>query len=551
MMKRLLPMFIAIGLIILVGAGYLGYRLIEKYTPSKEWVTPQEVFGVEGDEVAVFFNDQEAEIRGLYLDGEIYLPVEWVNANLNKRFYWDNEEKILSYALPAEVRTADSTTVGENGKPLIWVTDKEASLSLSLIAAYTDLDIAAFDQGETKRLYLNNDWSGAQWAQAKEGSAVRERGGIKSPIMTGIAPEGRVKILEQMENWSKVRTEDGFIGYIQNKKLGEIETVAVQRNFEEPVYTSLALDEKVCLGWHQVTRKEANSTFDEVYANTKGMNVISPTWFALTDNEGNYNCLADREYVEKAHSKGLQVWALIDNFSSNVQSEVLLSRTSVRRSLIDSLMEDAKTYGFDGYNLDFEGLKESAGPHYIQFIREMSVACRNNGLVLSVDNTVPAPYNQFYDRKEQGIVADYVIIMGYDEHYAGGEPGSVASIDFVRDGISQTLEDVPKEKVINAVPFYTRVWTEKEDGSVDSEALGIEKAQSWLEENQIELYWQESLGQYYGEMGVEDGSRYFWMEEERSLGLKMDLIKEYDLAGVACWKLGFEPAEIWDVISWD
>ena len=214
-------------------------------------------------------------------------------------------------------------------------------------------------------------------------------------------------------------------------------------------------------------------------------------------------------------------------------------------------MDDAAEYGFDGYNLDFESLKESAGPHYIQFVREMSTACRNNGLVLSVDNHVPAPYNQFYDRTEQGIVADYVIVMGYDEHYAGGEPGSVASLDYVRNGIIDTLEEVPKEKVINAVPFYTRVWTEMEDGTVTSEAMGIERAQNWIEENHVELYWQDSLGQYFGECAVEGGSQYLWMEEERSLGLKMDLIKEYDLAGVACWKLGFEPAQIWDTITWN
>ena len=214
-------------------------------------------------------------------------------------------------------------------------------------------------------------------------------------------------------------------------------------------------------------------------------------------------------------------------------------------------MDDAEEYGFDGYNLDFESLKESAGPHYIQFVREMSAACRNNGLILSIDNHVPAAYNQFYDRTEQGIVADYVIIMGYDEHYAGGDPGSVASLDYVKNGILDTLEEVPKEKVINAVPFYTRVWTEMDDGTVTSEAMGIERAQNWIEENQVELYWQDSLGQYFGECAVEGGSQYLWMEEERSLGLKMDLIRENDLAGVACWKLGFEPEEIWDVITWN
>ena len=551
MIKRLLPMFIAIGLIILVIAGYLGFRLIDRYTPSKEWIEAADVFGVEGDTVALILNEEQSETFGISIDGEVYLPVEWVNANLNKRFYWDYEEKILSYALPTKVVYADSTTVGDSGKPLIWVTDEGVYLSLSLIAGYTDIEIGAFDEGDTKRVFINNTWESELWAEAERSSAVRLRGGIKSPILTRVEKGSPVKVLEQMDTWSKVRTQDGFIGYIENRKLTAAQEVTPQSDFVQPEYTRTALDEKVCMAWHQVTSREANSTFDNYYANTKGLNVISPTWFALTDNEGNYTCLADQEYVAKAHDAGLQVWALIDNFSDNVQSEVLLSRTSVRKKLIQNLMDDAEEYGFDGYNLDFESLKESAGPHYIQFVREMSAACRNNGLILSIDNHVPAAYNQFYDRTEQGIVADYVIIMGYDEHYAGGDPGSVASLDYVKNGILDTLEEGPKEKVINAVPFYTRVWTEMDDGTVTSEAMGIERAQNWIEENQVELYWQDSLGQYFGECAVEGGSQYLWMEEERSLGLKMDLIRENDLAGVACWKLGFEPEEIWDVITWN
>ncbi|MFR1833273.1 MAG: glycosyl hydrolase family 18 protein [Lachnospiraceae bacterium] len=551
MMRRLLPMFIAIGLLILIAAGYMGVQIIERYTPSDEWMEASDAFDVEKDAVALILNDEKSEARGLYINETTYLPLEWVNSNLNKRFYWDEGEKILSYALPTEIRYADSTTVGEDGKPLLWVTDQEVFLSLNMVAAYTDIAIGAFDTKEAKRVFINNTWASESWASVEKDCMIRQKGGIKSPIITRAEAGTQVKVLEQMEKWSKVRTQDGFIGYIENKRLGEIQNITPKSDFEEPEYTRLALDEKVVLAWHQVTTKEANSTFDSYYGNTKGVNVISPTWFALTDNEGNYKCLADSEYVKKAHDAGVSVWALIDNFSKDVQSEVLLSKTSVRKKLIHNLMADAKKYGFDGYNLDFESLKESAGPHYVQFIREMSAACRNNGLILSVDNYVPAAYNRFYDRKEQGIVADYVIVMGYDEHYAGGEPGSVASIDYVKKGIENTLLDVPREKVINAIPFYTRLWTETEDGEITSEAMGIEKAQKWIEENQVELYWQDSLGQYYGEKGIEGGSQYLWMEEEKSLKLKMDVIRDNDLGGVGCWKLGFEPASIWDIITFE
>ena len=147
-------------------------------------------------------------------------------------------------------------------------------------------------------------------------------------------------------------------------------------------------------------------------------------------------------------------------------------------------------------------------------------------------------------------MADYVIIMGYDEHYSGGEPGSVASLEFVENGISGTLASVPREKVINAVPFYTRLWTEK-NGEVSSKALGIEAAKNWIERNDVELYWQEELGQYYGELHTPSELSYLWLEDEESLELKMNLIRDYDLAGVACWKLGLEDEMTWDVIGWN
>ena len=300
-----------------------------------------------------------------------------------------------------------------------------------------------------------------------------------------------------------------------------------------------------------MTNPEGNASFDSLIANTKGVNVISPTWFELTDNEGNFRSLAQEDYVKKAHDKGLKVWALINNFSPDVNTEILMSKTSTRRKLIDALMAEVERYSLDGINLDFEGIKEEAGVHYIQFIRELSIPCRKKGIVLSVDNYVPAPGNQFYNRKEQGIVADYVIVMGYDEPYAGGEAGSVASIRYVENGIKDTLAQVPKEKVINGIPLYTRVWIQGADGKTNSSSMGIARAKEWVSQNKVELYWQDDLGQYYGELQTEEGLKQLWLEEERSIGLKMDLIRQYGLAGVACWKLGFEPADLWDKIRLD
>ncbi len=551
MKKKAVPVLAALGLILLVTAGFFGVRFLERYIPSKEQADITELLGVKGDEVALYLNEDLQEAKGLFLQEQTYLPLSWVNDTLNERFYWDSNENLLVYALPDSIVYADHSTIGASGKPLIWINENGVYLSMGLVANYTDIRVTAYDGAQYKRIFINNNWDAQEKAVVSEKGNVRVKGGVKSPIVTWISPGSQVTVLESMAKWDKVRTEDGFVGYVEHKRLGEVTSEIPVSTFVKPVYTNVSMEEPVCLAWHQMTNPEGNASFDSLIANTKGVNVISPTWYELTDNEGNFRSLAQADYVKKAHDRGLKVWALINNFSSDVNTEILMSKTSTRRKLIEALMAEVEQYGLDGLNLDFEGIKEEAGVHYIQFIRELSIPCRKKGIVLSVDNYVPAPGNQFYNRKEQGIVADYVIVMGYDEHYAGGDAGSVASIKYVENGIKDTLAQVPKEKVINGIPLYTRVWIEGADGKTASSAMGVARAKEWVSENHVELYWQEELGQYYGELQSEEGLKKVWLEEERSIGLKMDLIKQYGLAGVACWKLGFEPSDLWDKIRLD
>lgn len=540
----------AVGLIILILAGVFGTYMAVKYLPSKKWVDKGELLQVQGEQTAIFLNGQFQEVKGINRDGQIYLPGTWVNEHLNERFYWDDIEKLLVYTLPDSVVYADKRTLGSTGAPLLLVEENQVYLSMGLVSNYTNIQVKSFSGDQLNRVYVDNTWGNWNVAYTKRAGKVREKGNIKSSIITELPEDSRLRILETADNWSKVETPDGYVGYVRNKILGESSAVPQISTFVEPVYTSISLDEKVSLVWHQVTASEANKSMESLMADVKGVNVIAPTWFALTDNMGNYESYADKSYVDKAHAMGLQVWGVLDNFNKgeNVDSSILFARTSVRRTLIDSLIQTTLKYGIDGINLDIEGIKPAAGPHYVQFIRELSIECRKNGIILSVDNYVPSAYTSFYNRKEQGQVVDYVIMMGYDEHYAGGEMGSVASLPFVAKGIEDMLKEVPKEKLIAAVPFYTRVWMERE-GKTTSSALGLPGSKKWVEENKVELYWQEELGQYYGELNTDEGTKFVWMEDETSLGLKMDKIRENDLAGAAFWKLGLEMAEIWDVVK--
>lgn len=555
MKNRKNPILKALGAVFFLAVIAGSVFLYWKFGPSRERADLKSVYQADENETVLYFNYEKQDAFGIYENGQTYLPMDWVSEHINSRFYWDEEEEMLVYALPEEILYADISAAGSGGQPLFLKKEDGIYMSMGLVLNYTKVRIQAFDRTDAKRVFIEDTFENIPTADVRGTVQVRTKKDVKSPILTECMRGDSVTVLDTDEKWVKVATPDGHVGYVKNRKLKNLRAETIETDFKEPVYKNISLDEKILLVFHQVTIPEANGKMEELLEPSEGVNVIVPTWFTLSSNDGAYESLASRSYVDKAHAKGLQVWAMLDNFSKecsrNVQSEILLSKTATRQKLIENMMEEAEAYGFDGFNLDFESLKTEAMPHYVQFIREMSIACRERGLVLSVDNYVPSEYTADYNRREQGIVADYVIIMGYDEHYAGGEKGSTASVGFVEKGITDTLLEVPKEKIINAVPFYTRLWTE-EDGKTTSSALGIYKAKEWAEEKDVELTWQEDLGQYYGEHRESGGvTEYLWMEEEKSLGLKMDLIRKYDLAGTAGWKLGLESPEIWDVIQWD
>ena len=330
--------------------------------------------------------------------------------------------------------------------------------------------------------------------------------------------------------------------------VGKASETTFDRNFEREQYSYLTMDGKVNMVWHQVTSTDANAYFADATANMTGVNVISPTWFYLLDTSGNIANISSADYVAQAHEKGLKVWGLIDNFTQEVSTTETLSNTAARQNIISQLIQAATSVGMDGINVDFESLSEDVGIHFLEFLRELSIECHKNNLVLSVDNPVPEDFTSHYDRAEQGRVVDYVIIMGYDEHYVGSEAGSVASLPWVEQGIQDTLAEVPAERVINAVPFYTRLWRTT-GGNVTSEAIGMDQAQQVISENNVETYWDKTTSQNYGKYDIDNSTYQIWIEDSQSIAEKVKLVSKYNLAGVSAWKLGFENSGIWQVIS--
>lgn len=560
MKKKILPVVIAIVLIIVIAGISLGGRLLEKYSYSKERADLNEYFHMSGEsDVAIVLQDELIEERARLFDGIYYMDLNTVHKYFNDRFYEDKGEGLLLYTLPDDiVRTVigSSEVTGKEGtETLAYVPARYEGetlyVALDYVKRYTNFSYEGFEG--PYRLQVYTEWNERQSAKIKKDTAVRLRGGVKSEILKDVSSGDKVIVLEEMENWSKVKTEDAFIGYVENKRLTDIssELPIPVTDYEEPEYTSITRDYKINLGWHVVAGMAGNDTLETVTANTKGLNVISPTWFKLNDNAGGFTSFASQDYVDKAHSKGLEVWALVENieYKDSIDMYTILSSTSTREKLINGLVEQARAYGIDGINVDFEQISMDCGEHYIEFIRELSIPCREYGIVLSVDNYVPTGYTDHYDRQEQGVVADYVIIMGYDEHYAGSpEAGSVASIDFVEEGIKKTVEQVPSDKVINAVPFYTRIW-ETNGGKLSSQAVGMDVAEEFINAHNIQVEWDEETCQNYGE--YTDGASLYqvWLEDESSIEVKLNIMEKYNIGGVASWRLGYEKPEIWDIIE--
>ena len=542
--KKYKPIVAVVVLVILVAVLGIVSHVVVKYIPSGEKMDLNEYYGEMADgEIAIVLGTEKLDERGLVDGDRVYLHLNVVNTYLNQRYYWDSANQQVLYATPSELTTVAASS--ESGDQ-VWLKDDTVYLNLTYIQQYTDID--AYISKEPYRIAIQYQFDNIKTVPVKKNTSIRYRGGIKSPVVTSVKKGAQLRLIEELDNWDQVATDDGYIGYIDKKNVGKASETTFDRNFEREQYSYLTMDGKVNMVWHQVTSTDANAYFADATANMTGVNVISPTWFYLLDTSGNIANISSADYVAQAHEKGLKVWGLIDNFTQEVSTTETLSNTAARQNIISQLIQAATSVGMDGINVDFESLSEDVGIHFLEFLRELSIECHKNNLVLSVDNPVPEDFTSHYDRAEQGRVVDYVIIMGYDEHYVGSEAGSVASLPWVEQGIQDTLAEVPAERVINAVPFYTRLWRTT-GGNVTSEAIGMDQAQQVISENNVETYWDKTTSQNYGKYDIDNSTYQIWIEDSQSIAEKVKLVSKYNLAGVSAWKLGFENSGIWQVIS--
>ena len=560
-MKKAVPYIITIILLLVMG-GVFFKVYYDHYMYTDERADLNEYYGVQDeDDFPIIYENLVSEMHARRFDGECYMDLETVRSLLNNRFYYGTQDDTLIYCLPEEMYVAragekkwksDVNGVTEEDYAPVIKDGETVYVALPYLRKFTNFYYGVYEG--PNRVVLRNEWGTEKMATVRGSTNMRTLGGVKAPIIAAVEEGTDVLILDPLDDWTRIETADGYYGYVENKYLSETREQKMEPVTDVPEYVPQyrSLGKRICIAWNMIYFAESNKEIDGMLVGTKGINVLAPTWFTLESEDGDINVKASKSYVKMAHDKGMQVWGVLDNFQNDdlfVYTQFLNSLEG-RQKVIRTLIEEAQNFDLDGINVDIEGLAEPTDVYdFIEFVREICIACRRAGLYISVNNYVPYNYNDHYDLEEQASFADYVIIMGYDEHTVGSqEAGSVASIGYVEYGIQEALKDVPAERLINGIPFYTIGWA-TEGGTVSGRTLDMAEAKVFMKDHDMKKEWNSTAGQNYAEK--ESGSKLYqiWLEDKKSISTKLDLMKENGLAGVAVWRLGLETNDVWDVID--
>ncbi len=518
------------------------------------------------DQISYYGDTEETQVsyisRAFRQNGTVYIGLDLVYYNIDPRFYWDDTEKtlIVTNANDMIMAKLDESQYTVNGEayptdyPVAIEIGSNVYIASEFVDQYSSAVCKVFE--DPRRVYITYKTGPKTFCEVKSNTPLRIRGGLRSNVVVDLEKGERLQVISDEDDWLEVINEEGFLGYVMTSRVKDIHEEVVESDYAEPEYTTLNTGGKISMGWHGIYGTDANGdlTADTAYAN--GMNVVSPTWYSITYTDGTVAVRSDEEYVATAHGKGYLVWALldIDSYEDGVSFYQLtghiMASTTLRQRVIDTVMNDMISKGIDGINVDIETVNSSGNRDYIEFLRELSIRCRAAGKYLTVDNYTPYANNaNIYHIEEQGKICDYVVIMGYDDYVGGTEPGPNASLPFISESIQLTLNLVEPSKVIYGIPFYTRFWYQAgTNGALTREEYGINDAEEIVSEHGTPT-WDANLG--YNSIVYQnyETNVYVWLEDEDSIQAKCDLYSQYDIAGIAAWKLGQERPSMWDVIA--
>ena len=315
MKKKTSPVLAVVLLIVVVVLMLTGKAVIEKYVPSKEKADLKEYYQLkEADDTAVIVDNVKQDTTAKLVAGKIYIEYRFLHDTLNQRFYWDGNENKLLYTTPSEVTSvAAGSSEYQTAKEkhtenytIVYADADKTYVALDFVEKYTNIKYKMYK--DPNRITVTKTWGTIEQSSVKKDAELRVKGGIKSPILRTVKKDETVTVVESGEKWIKVCTKDGYIGYVKNRQLDKAEKKELKSDFKEPEITHNLKKEKINMAWHQVTEQAANSTLANVLSATKGVNVISPTWFYLNDNNGGIKTLASSDYVTYAHQHIFQLY---------------------------------------------------------------------------------------------------------------------------------------------------------------------------------------------------------------------------------------------------
>lgn len=561
----------ALAVIILTAA----VVIVIKKMPSLQHADLEEYYGLTDaadDEIAIVLRDLPLsgdeddedrdrlgsvilEEKAFIMDGEVYVPLSVIKDYIDERFHYDDTDGciVVTNAQEMMLAYADETAYTVNGEESIdagyvifTVRDGTAYVAMDFADEFSSAYYSTYeDPGRVVIDYISDDNT---YCEVVSDTKLRKYGGKKSEIIAKISEGSVLQVKRTLSGWYEVISEDGYVGCVKAEDVGQIYTLDEESDYDEPEYTSLSLDEEIKLGWFAAYNTQANSNF---YSYTYGadINVVSPTWYTLSSADGDIEMLTDLTVVNLAHSKGYQVWVMFSDGDYEYVSAVL-SSTSKRQQVIEAVIADVKANSIDGINIDFERITSDIGDDFIEFIRELSIRCRQEEIYLSVDNYTPYSSIGCYHVSEQSVLCDYVIVMAYDDYVGTGQQGPNCSLSFLEESVSISLEQIASEKLIIALPFYSRFWIEDADGNLTSETYNMGTAKQKISEAGAELVWDEELGMYTAVYTDSDGNTvYAYLENAESINAKLSLLSEYSLAGTAFWRLNQELSSVWDVVE--
>lgn len=487
----------------------------------------------------------------------IYISAKLVSENIDDNFYFDKSENCLIYTTPDKIYNVElnskeyyeGTTKKNVNNPILIIKAGIPYISLEYINKFSRSIVTYYKDNNV--ITVQDDFSKKEKAILKKNIKLRSYASKKAPIVQIIAKGETVELLNENENKFTRVIYNGKRGFVEEKNLTKREEYVLEPNRKEYDYFNVRKDGKINMVWHQVTNKYANNNVYILLKDNKTVNVISPTWFQVADNRGNIISKADQNYVDDMQKRDIEVGPSITDFEINVDMGKLLSTKESRDKLIRNISSEIIKYNINGINVDFEKIKKSSSEDYIQFLKELKVTCKKLNVVLSVDNYAKNIYFKHYERAKQAKIVDYYVIMGYDETTMGSEQvGPNSSFEYVKSTLDDALTEVPAEKCIYALPFYSKLFvTDNTNKPKSVSNLTMSAAIKFQNDNKNNIKWDDKAKSYYYENIKGSSVEKMWIEDTKSLVKKMEYIQTKNIAGLSFWKLGLEDKNIWYAIE--